>query len=180
MTGTIGDAALGLCVLKTALPPITTSAAVFLLDRYRLPQPRVSLGPQLIGLATAGIDISDGLVADLRHICEVSGLDASIEAESVPLSRAVRTIVARDPERLMTALTGGDDYELLFTAPQTAAARFAELSRSTGTSITPIGRMAAPSHATHPGVVVLDARGDALEIASEGWTHFARGAQSRT
>ena len=78
VTGTIGDAALGLRVLQGALPALECTAAEFLLNRYRLPQPRVALGPELIGLATAGIDVSDGLVADLRHICSVSRLDAII------------------------------------------------------------------------------------------------------
>ena len=74
VSGTIGDAALGLAVLRAALPVLDGAAAAFLVDRYRLPQPRVVLGPALIGTATAGLDVSDGLVADLLHICAVSGL----------------------------------------------------------------------------------------------------------
>jgi thiamine-monophosphate kinase len=172
VTGTIGDAALGLSVLHGALPLLDGTSSRFLLDRYRLPQPRVTLGMALIGIATAAIDISDGLVADLRHVCEVSRVDAVIEAKSVPLSPAARTIIAADPQRLATALTGGDDYELLFTAPPIAAARLGELSRSTGIPITPIGRMTTPAQAERPRVVVLDDSGRPVAFGAEGWRHF--------
>lgn len=172
VTGTIGDAALGLCVLRAALPALDATSAAFLVDRYQLPQPRVALGRQLIGIATAGIDVSDGLVADLRHICAVSHLSAVIEARSVPLSPAARVAIGGDPQRLATALTGGDDYEILFTAPPAAAVRIGELSRSSGVPITPIGRMAAPSEVNQPRVVVIDYLGQPLGFASEGWTHF--------
>jgi thiamine-monophosphate kinase len=172
VTGTVGDAALGLCVLRAALPALDAASAAFLVDRYRLPEPRVALGPQLIGIATAGLDVSDGLVADLRHICAVSHLAAVIEAESVPLSSAARVAISGDPQRLATALTGGDDYEILFTAPAAAAARISQLSRSFGVPITPIGRMKSLSGGDQPRVVVLDNRGQPLGFASEGWTHF--------
>jgi thiamine-monophosphate kinase len=172
VTGTIGDAALGLLVLRAALPALDAASAAFLIDRYRLPQPRVALGPRLLGVATAAIDVSDGLVADLRHICAVSRLSAVIEARSVPLSPAARLVIAGNPRHFATAVTGGDDYEIIFTAPPAAAVRIAELSRSSGVPITPIGRMAPPAEADQPRVVVLDERGQPLEFASEGWTHF--------
>jgi thiamine-monophosphate kinase len=173
VTGTIGDAALGLSVVRAAaLPALDAASAAFLVDRYQLPQPRVALGPQLIGIATAGIDVSDGLVADLRHICAVSHLSAVVKARSVPLSPAARVAIAGDPQRLATALTGNDDYEILFTAPPAAGARIGELSRSSGVPITPIGRMTIPSEVNHPRVVVLDDLGQPLSFAFEGWTHF--------
>jgi thiamine-monophosphate kinase len=172
VTGTIGDAALGLSVLRAALPTLDAASAAFLVDRYRLPQPRVALGPQLIGIATAGLDVSDGLVADLRHICAVSHLSAVVEAKSVPLSPAARVAIAGDPQRLATALTGGDDYEILFTAAPAAAARISELSRSFGVPITPIGRMTVVTGGDQPHVAVLDNLGRPLSFASEGWTHF--------
>jgi thiamine-monophosphate kinase len=172
VTGTIGDAALGLAVSRAALPALDAASAAFLLDRHRLPQPRVALGPRLIGIATAAIDVSDGLVADLRHVCAASRLAAVVEARSVPLSPAAQVAISGDPQRLATALTGGDDYEILFTAPPAAAGRISELSRSSGVPITPIGRMAAPSEINQPSVVVLDDRAQPLRFASEGWTHF--------
>ena len=172
VTGTIGDAALGLSVLRAALPALDSSSACFLLNRYRMPQPRVALGPELVGLATAGIDISDGLIADLHHLCRVTGLDAIVEAESVPLSSAARTAIDGDPRRFTAALTGGDDYELLFAAPRAAAVRIGELSRRLSIPITPIGRMAKPLQDGKPRVAVLDALGRSLVFASEGWAHF--------
>jgi thiamine-monophosphate kinase len=172
VTGTIGDAALGLSVLRAALPSLDAASAAFLVDRYRLPRPRVPLGPQLIGIATAALDVSDGLVADLRHICAVSRLSAVIEASSVPLSPAARVVIDDDAERLATALTGGDDYEILFTAPPAAAARIGVLSRLFDTPIAPIGCMTALSGEAQPDVVVLDNMGRPLSFASEGWTHF--------
>ena len=173
VTGTIGDAALGLSVLRAALPSLDAASAAFLVDRYRLPQPRVSLGPQLIGIATAALDVSDGLVADLRHICAVSRLSAVIETRLVPLSPAARVAIDDDPERLATTLTGGDDYEILFTGPPAATARVGVLSRLFDTPIAPIGcMMALLSGGAQPGVVVLDNVGRPLSFASEGWTHF--------
>lgn len=172
VTGTIGDAALGLSALQGALGPLDDASYRFLLDRYRLPQPRVTLGPGLIGVATAAIDISDGLVADLRHLCEVSRVDATVEAKSVPLSPAARSVIAGDPQRLATALTGGDDYEVLFTAPPGAAERISGLSRSTGIPITPIGRITPSLQGHEPRVAVLDEYGRQGYFTTEGWRHF--------
>jgi len=172
VTGTIGDAALGLAALQGALGTLDDASRRFLLDRYRLPQPRVTLGPGLIGVATAAIDISDGLVADLRHLCEVSRVDAIVEGRSIPLSPAARGVIASDPQRLATALTGGDDYEVLFTAPPGAAGRICELARSTSTPITPIGRITRLLQGDAIRVVVLDDAGRALSFRSEGWRHF--------
>lgn len=180
VTGTIGDAGLGLLVLRSMLQSLDPASAAFLVDRYRLPRPRVALGPQLIGIATAGLDVSDGLVADLRHLCAVSRLCAVIEAKSVPLSLAAGAAIAGNPEHLVTALTGGDDYEILFTAPPNAMDRISRLSSSFGVSITPIGRMKPLSGGEQPGVVVLDDLGQPLSFAFEGWTHFGnRGSPQR-
>jgi thiamine-monophosphate kinase len=172
VTGTIGDAALGLAVLRGELPDLEPELAAFLLDRYRLPQPRVGLGPQLIGIATAALDISDGLVADLRHLCEASGLAAVIEAPLVPLSTAARRTVEADPSRWDPILSGGDDYEILFTAPATASDEIAGLSRWIGVPITRLGRLAAPPRTKQSRIKVLDAAGRPMVLSAEGWTHF--------
>jgi len=169
---TIGDAALGLAVLRDSLVDLDAEQAAFLTDQYRLPQPRVQLGPQLIGIASAALDVSDGLVADLRHICEVSNLAAVVEASRVPLSRAAHAPLAAHPELLSTVLTGGDDYEILFTARSSATPAIAELSQSTGVPMTQIGRMVTPAVACEYKVHVLDGHDRPLALASEGWTHF--------
>ncbi len=173
VTGTIGDAALGLELLGPPPSALDRASVAFLTDRYRLPQPRVILGPHLIGIATASLDISDGLVADLRHLCSVSRLSARIAADRVPLSPAARRAIGADPRRLAVALTGGDDYEILFTANPTATTRIRELSEALRTVVTPIGHMTAPAAADgRPDVTVLDAGGRRLQFAAEGWTHF--------
>ena len=172
VTGAIGDAALGLAVLRGDLRIADTNAAHFLVDRYRLPLPRVSLGPRLIGIANAAIDVSDGLLADLGHLCEASALAAVIEAPRVPLSSAVRAVVATDAWRITTVLTGGDDYEILFTAPAKAIDELAELSRTLEVPITGIGRMRSPSSGEQGQITVLDESGEPLILDRTGWTHF--------
>ena len=117
VTGTVGDGALGLLAAKGQLSNIDDLAARFLVDRYRLPQPRVAVGPRLIGAATAALDVSDGLVADLRHLCETSGLDAVVDEADVPLSEAARAALHVKPSVMDAILTGGDDYEIAFAAP---------------------------------------------------------------
>jgi thiamine-monophosphate kinase len=169
VTGTIGDAALGLGILRGEIGALDAAAAAYLAGRYRLPQPRVALGPLLIGIATASLDISDGLVADLRHLCEVSDVGATIAAPRVPLSPSARAAIAADPALLARALTGGDDYEILFTAPAAAAADIAALSQRLGVAITDIGETAA---AAAERLRVVDAAGRPLALGHEGWTHF--------
>ena len=137
-----------------------------------MPRPRVELGPRLIGIASAALDVSDGLIADLRHICEVSGLAATVEAARVPLSEAARTVLIADPVHLSTILTGGDDYEILFTVPQTSADAIVELARSSRVPITRIGKMEAPPRETEYSVHVVDAVGRPIALVSQGWTHF--------
>ncbi len=173
VTGTIGDAALGLEVLRGESAHLDAEAATFLVDRYRLPRPRVTLGPRLVALASAAIDVSDGLLADLRHICEVSELAAVIEASRVPLSAAVRAALAANPERITTVLTGGDDYEILFTAPSAALDELTELSQTLDVPITAIGRVESPPIGRKARIRVLDGSGKALGFDRSGWTHFS-------
>jgi thiamine-monophosphate kinase len=176
VSGTIGDAALGLAVLQGRLPAPDAAAAAFLVDRYRVPQPRLTLGPKLLGLARATIDVSDGLVADLHHICEVARLDAVVEAARLPLSAAARAMAGREPRLLRTVLTGGDDYEILFTAPAAQAAAIAALSRALGVPVTAIGHMAAAA-GDAPRVTVVDAAGHPVALDGEGWMHFGHTAR---
>jgi thiamine-monophosphate kinase len=172
VTGTIGDAALGLAVLRGDLTIPDTKAADFLVDRYRLPRPRVALGPRLIGIATAAVDVSDGLVADLGHVCDASELAAVIEASRVPLSSAARAVLATHSWDTTTVLTGGDDYEILFTAPPEAIEELAEMSRTLDVPITAIGRMRSLSTDKESQITVLDDSGERLILDRSGWTHF--------
>ncbi len=173
VSGSIGDAALGLRVLRGELPWLAAGHRRWLIGRYREPQPRVSLGPRLIGLAHAAIDVSDGLIADLGHVCAASGVAASIAAGQVPLSDAARAALAREPGLLATVLSGGDDYELVFTAPPSRAAALASQAREVGVPITRIGRIRAPDAGAAGGTIrVDDAQGRPLTIENAGFRHF--------
>lgn len=120
VTGTLGDAAAGLRVLKGECRETGDESRQHhqtLTDAFFVPQSRVAAGIALRGLATAAIDISDGLVSDLGHILQASGVGAVIELEKLPLSPAFRACIESD-EQLPLAVAGGDDYELCFTAPE--------------------------------------------------------------
>jgi thiamine-monophosphate kinase len=167
VSGTLGDAALGVRAAKGEDLGIGAVERAFLLDRFRLPRPRLNLGARLIGLASAMMDISDGLVADLGHVCEASGLAGTIEVARLPLSPAARAALAVDPARLAAVLAGGDDYELLFAAPAGAAPALAALARATGVAVTEIGRVE-----TGAGVRALDETGREIALAVKGYEHF--------
>lgn len=167
LSGSLGDAALGLAVLTGALKGLDDDAEAALRDRYHLPRPRLDLGRRLYGLARGLIDVSDGLIADLGHICTASGVGAEIDAPKVPLSVAARAALDLDPDLLATVLGGGDDYELLFSAAPGAVGQIADLAGELDLPITAIGRIAGES-----GVVVRDKNGLPMEIESSGWRHF--------
>jgi len=140
VTGNIGDGAAGLRVLNGELVMDSDeSGSAYVIGRYRAPTARTDVGRQLAGLASAAIDISDGLLADLRHIAETSRVDMEINVPAVPLSAAVTGIVTADRSALGFVLGGGDDYELAFTAPADHAARLAQVAETTGVPITEIG-----------------------------------------
>jgi len=166
VTGTIGDAQLGLALLQSGLAPLREEARAYLIDRYRVPQPRLGLAHHLFTTARATIDISDGLAADLGHICTASGVGAVIEAGAVPLSQPARELVGRDPALLPSLLTGGDDYEILFTASNDMRNAIEILSRQLGFGITRIGRIVAGN-----GVNVMRF-GTRLGLERPGFRHF--------
>jgi thiamine-monophosphate kinase len=159
VTGTIGDGALGLAVARGEL----RDASGYLLSRYRLPQPRVGLA--IAGVASAGMDVSDGLVQDLGHLCRAGGLTAEIEAGLVPLSPAAR---AAGPEWLATCLTGGDDYELLLAVPAEREAALQRSAEASGVAVTRIGCFREGPAA----VEVLGPDGRPVAFAKGGWSHF--------
>ena len=161
VSGTLGDAALGLAALQGAWSP-NEDAAADLIRRYRVPEPRLALGVALRGVATACQDVSDGLVQDLGHIARRSGVAVTIAADAVPLSAAARD----GPDARVLALTGGDDYELVFTAPTDRRLQIPALARTAGTTATRIGRTAQGT-----GVVVHDGQGEPMDLARRGWSH---------
>ena len=167
VSGTIGDAFLGLKVLRGEFSEFAPEHRAALSARYQLPDPRVELGRRLHGIAHAMLDVSDGLVADLCHICEESGVSATIALASVPLSEATAVLVAEDPALHPALATGGDDYELLFTASPEQANAIAELSASLDLPISEIGTIE-----TGAGVRLLDPDGREIAVASTGWQHF--------
>jgi thiamine-monophosphate kinase len=113
------------------------------------------------------IDVSDGLLADLDHICETSHVAAIVELERLPLSPAARHVVAAEPGIQSRLVAGGDDYELLFAAPADAAERIAALSSQLGLPITMIGRIEAGA-----GVRLVDAAGQIIAVEAIGYRHF--------
>jgi thiamine-monophosphate kinase len=160
VTGTIGDGALGLAVAQGRLADPTGH----LLDRYRLPCPR--LGLSLAGIASAAMDVSDGLVQDLGHLCRAAGLGATIESVMVPLSAPAS---AAGPSWLADRLTGGDDYEVLMAVPPK---RVPALRAAAGDlKVTRIGHFHSTTGLVPP-VTVLDALGVPMALPTGGWSHF--------
>ena len=139
VSGTIGDGALGLAAIQGQLTGLPRSDSDFLADRYRLPRPRLALGKRLRGLVHATMDISDGLVGDLGHICDASHVGATIEIGRVPLSNAARAAISIAPSWIETVIGGGDDYELLFTAPPAYEDALTSLGSTIGVPVTRIG-----------------------------------------
>ncbi|KRE85440.1 thiamine-monophosphate kinase [Rhodanobacter sp. Soil772] len=169
VTGTLGDAAAGLHALQH--PPREDDGRAglrgFLIERLNRPTPRLAVGTALRGQATACVDVSDGLLADLGHICTASGVAAEIEAALLPRSSALLELYD-DTTALHFALSGGDDYELCFTVP---AARLAEVQAGLarlGCGATKIGRIVEGE-----GVRVHAADGAWLATDRPGWEHFA-------
>jgi len=177
VSGTLGDARLALEVFRGTL---SLPAPVFEAARSRMeqPTPRIALGLALRGIATAAIDISDGLLGDLGHILKQSAVGATVEADLAATLVAARALLARSealPASNITpaqwrswALAGGDDYELLFTAPVATRALVANAASASQTAVTRIGRIEQL-----PGLRLVDAEGQALPNSYSSFDHFA-------
>lgn len=166
ITGTVGDAALGLRALQGQLPELLAEERDYLVGRYRLPRPRLALAPILRDVARASIDVSDGLVADLGHVCAASGVGAAIEATAVPLSPAARRLVGADPALLPVLMTAGDDYEILFTATNDRREGLEGLARQLGFPLTRLGRIVSG------GSVSVLRFGQPFVVPQGGFRHF--------
>jgi thiamine-monophosphate kinase len=166
VSGAIGDAALGLDVIRGRRKVSPEAAAIFV-TRYRLPEPRVALGQRLRGLAHAAIDISDGLVADLSHVAVCSGVRAVLNLRLMPLSEPALALARGEPELVRALATGGDDYELLICAPIQSAPALQAVARETGVRLTSVGQIEAGQ-----GVSVLGLDGNPLRLEQTGFRHF--------
>jgi thiamine-monophosphate kinase len=167
VSGTIGDAFLGLGVLHGEYAGLADSHRTALMRRFQVPEPRVTLGPALSGLAHAMIDVSDGLLADLGHICETSEVAAVVELAAMPLSEMARAATALEPAVIPLLASGGDDYELLFTAPATAASAVRALGAAPAVAVTRIGWVE-----TGEGVRLVDPAGSEIAVERAGYRHF--------
>jgi thiamine-monophosphate kinase len=161
-SGTLGDAAGALAQLQSGrgIDPELRAR----LDR---PSPRIGLGRALCGIATACIDVSDGLLADLGHVCAASGVGAEIEVASLPASTALRSAFDEESRRVLQA-AGGDDYELCFTAPQSLRSDVERAAREAGVEVARIGRIVAGE-----GVIAMGPDGEAWIPPRLGYAHFS-------
>ena len=172
VTGTIGDAALGLDLLKggaaaTALAD-DAAAKAMLVERYRVPQPRNALANAVRDHASAAMDVSDGLAGDLAKLCAASGVSAVIDAPSIPLSAPAATLLARGTVGIAAIVSGGDDYEILCAIPESSLEAFVREAALAGVAVTSIGTIIA-------GAAVpkfLDAQGTAIALQRLSYSHF--------
>jgi thiamine-monophosphate kinase len=145
VTGTIGDAALGLRLRGdrnlAARWRLTEAMATHLEGRYLRPQPRTALAESVLSFASAAMDVSDGLVGDLGKLCRASAVAADVDVANVPLSDAAHAVLAARPALMETVLTGGDDYEIILTVAPAKLPAFHAAARAAGVSVTEIGRV---------------------------------------
>ena len=163
VSGTIGDGFLGLRAFGAATGGGGVSA-------YVAPVPQLALGQALAGVASACIDVSDGLAADLDHICRASQIAMEVEAMAVPLS-AAGAAYAQDPEQLGTLLTGGDDYQLAFTVKAENEPKLKDIGRITNVALTRIGAV-SQSPEKHYAARFMDANGAEIVFENRGYTHL--------
>jgi len=171
LTGTIGDAALGLALRKESGLATTwglsQAEADHLRRRYLRPEPRMALSAALRAYASAAMDVSDGLAKDLARLCSASACSARVRVAQLPLSSACAKALAADPGLLERIVAGGDDYEILAAVPATRAAHFKAAARDAGIAVSAIGTAGAGE-----GVIIEDRDGHPLRLATTGWDHF--------
>lgn len=161
VSGTLGDAALGLKLLQQN--PQHENA---LTARYHCPEPHLELGGALKEVATAALDISDGLLADIGQLATASSVSARVIREAIPRSPELQHFLDSDPAVWESVLSGGDDYELCFTAPTAARKAIAALAQSLHLPLTRIGEIGAGS-----GITLVDTEGKLLPITQRGFEH---------
>jgi thiamine-monophosphate kinase len=169
VSGTIGDAALGLGLLKDgAAAALGGDERAMLIGRYRMPQPRVALALAVRDHASAAMDVSDGLAGDLAKLCAASGVSAAIDAQSIPLSGPARSLVSSGAASIESIVSGGDDYEILCTIPENRFEAFAQAAKLAGVPVTSIGTIIA-------GIAVprfIDGQGTEIVLPRLSYSHF--------
>ena len=166
VSGTIGDAALGLTLRGNRSLSCLSIENSYCISRYRIPRPRIDLGLALGEVASAAMDISDGLFQDLSHLCGASNVGGLVHANKIPLSKEVSTFVKEKKFSIEQVITGGDDYELIFTAPVTKEKSIFNMARVTKTRITRIGIVQSGG-----GISILDKNGDIIPVSKAGYSH---------
>jgi thiamine-monophosphate kinase len=177
VSGTLGDAALGLMLAKNpalaAAWDLTPAMHEHLTNRYYRPQPRLGLAGVLRAHASAAMDLYDGLAKDLGRMCKVSGCGARVRLADLPLSAAAAKAVAAEARRYQAVLAGGDDYEILASVPPTNETAFRQAAGVAGIAVTRIGATTAQSELSIEG---MDGR--AVDLVQAGWDHFAGDAKA--
>jgi len=172
VTGTIGDAALGLDVLKggtiAAALAGDPAARELLVSRYRVPQPRNALAHAVREHASAAMDVSDGLAGDLTKLCAASGISANIDTPLIPASSAAAALVARGVVAIDALISGGDDYEILCAVPAARCAAFEAEARRAGVALTSIGTIIEGNGPPR----FLSAEGAELALRRLSYSHF--------
>ena len=169
VTGSLGDSALGLLLLQGRQTTLPQEQQDYLRQRYLLPEPRLALGRALAetGYINASIDISDGLLADLGHICEASGVGAKLQEASLPLSPAAQALL-EDDDSLRQYILGGDDYELLFSAAPKHRTAIEALALKHNIALTHIGEATLSQ-----GILLVDSEGkERVATGAGGYRHF--------
>jgi thiamine-monophosphate kinase len=172
VTGTIGDAALGLDILKggavAAVLADDAAAKELLVGRYRVPQPRGALAKAVRDHVSAAMDVSDGLAGDLAKLCAASGVSAVIDAPSIPLSAPAAAWLARGAIGLESIVSGGDDYEILCAIPEANFEAFGQAARLAGVALASIGTVIAGVSAP----IFLDGEGREIALKRLSYSHF--------
>lgn len=170
VTGTIGDAALGLRVLRGDIPRETLDAPSReqLVQRYRVPQPRNAVALAVREYATAAMDVSDGLAGDLAKLCAASGVSATIDIPAIPLSEPARTMLAEAQVSLENIVAGGDDYEVLCTVPENRWDAFSAAATEANTLVTSIGRVVSGQEMPR----FVDDDGNPIMLKRLSYSHF--------
>lgn len=174
VTGTIGDAALGLRLRRdpglAARCGLDAEAVRYLEGRFSRPHPSVAIVPALRAAASAAIDVSDGLMKDIDRLCRVAGGGGRIDAAAVPLSAPARVVVAAGETRLEELFAGGEDYEVLATVPPAASVEFERLAEVAGVPVACIGAVTDEGN----GATAIGSDGAALALSKLGWDHFSQ------